>query len=102
MKKVLLAAAFATTLTAAQPASAHPALLLIPIMAHTGAAAWMAGAAGAGGLLIGSWLGHMWWNQPQTVAVAAPAPVGVCHLSHRWVNGYRVPVQVCVTEVAQQ
>jgi defect in organelle trafficking protein DotC len=28
---------------------------------------------------------------------AAPAPVSHCYRSHRWVNGYSVPVRVCVT-----
>jgi hypothetical protein len=30
-------------------------------------------------------------------AYAAPAPVSHCYRSHRWVNGYSVPVRVCVT-----
>ena len=30
-------------------------------------------------------------------AYAAPHVAGHCYPSHRWVNGYRVPVRVCVT-----
>ena len=75
MKKILLSCTLVAALAGAPKAEAHPALL-IPIgiaMMHGGvSAAWMAGAAGAGGLLIGSWLG--WFHPWTTPAVAEPLP----------------------------
>ena len=110
------AAALAMSLATVEPVEAHPALLIVPVVMHTGITAGWAAVIGVGGLLAGgllanaAWNNH-WWNYGYATPAygapvaytpagyAAPAPVGHCHLSHRWINGFRTLVRVCVVPV---
>jgi hypothetical protein len=94
MKRILAtvsAAALALTIVSApKPAEAHPALIAV---------GW-AVAIGFGGLLAGALIANSnHWVTPAQASPVASVPYATCHYAHRWVNGYRATVQVCVTEV---